>query len=56
MLHCKYGSKELVNMCYALGFSCSYAEVLTYEISAAMQGEISVQEDGFVQFVHDNAD
>lgn len=52
----KYGSKELVQMCHAMGFSCCYNEVRNYKISAAMQREVNLQENTFIQFVHDNAD
>uniref|UniRef100_A0ABD2WYE4 Uncharacterized protein n=1 Tax=Trichogramma kaykai TaxID=54128 RepID=A0ABD2WYE4_9HYME len=55
-LHRKFGSKELVDMCHTMGFSCSYNEVRTYETSAVMQAEIQVKDDTFVQFVCDNAD
>lgn len=54
--HRKFGSKELIDICHALGFSCSYTEARTYEISAALQGKIEIDEGAFVQFVHDNAD
>ncbi|KAL7307866.1 hypothetical protein TKK_0000186 [Trichogramma kaykai] len=55
-LHRKYGSRELIDMCHAMGFCCSYDEVRTYETSAAMQGQIEVKDKAFIQFVHDNAD
>lgn len=55
-MHRKIGSREMVVMCHAMGFSVSYNVVRTYEISAALQGDIELKEDAFIQFVSDNAD
>ena len=55
-LHRKFGSRELVDICHAMGFSCTYNEVRTYESSAALQGEIELKNGAFIQFVSDNAD
>lgn len=55
-LHRKFGSRELIDMCYAMGFCCSYNEVRNYEMSAAMQGGVEFKDGAFIQFVYDNAD
>lgn len=54
--HRKFGSKELVDMCHSMGFSCAYSEVLHYVKSAAEQKQISLNPGGFVQFFQDNGD
>lgn len=43
-LYRKFGSKKMIELCYNLGFSCSYAEVQLYEISAACQDERLLKE------------
>lgn len=57
-LYRKFGSKHLVNICAAMGFSCSYDEALLVESSAIVQGEGTppIEKGAFVQFVSDNAD
>lgn len=55
-LHWKFGFKQIIDICHALGFSASYQEARWYEISAALQGKISLSHNCFIQFVHDNAD
>lgn len=54
----KYGSKHLVNMCAALGFSCSYSAAVQLETSAILRDESSppIEKGAFIQFVYDNAD
>ncbi|XP_052758830.1 uncharacterized protein LOC128202453 [Galleria mellonella] len=54
-LYRKFGSKKMIELCYNLGFSCSYAEVQLYEISAACQDERLLKEP-FLQIVSDNSD
>ena len=34
-LYRKYGSKKILQICYSLGFSCSYSEVKLYQICAS---------------------
>lgn len=51
----KFGSRKIIELCYQLGFSCSYSEVLLYEISAACQAE-RILENPFMQIVSDNSD
>lgn len=52
----KFGSRHLVDVLSALGFSASYAEVCTYEISSINQPERRILPCGFIQFAFDNAD
>lgn len=51
----KFGSKRIIDICYHLGFSCSYSEVQLYETSAACQAQ-RILVDPFLQFVSDNSD
>lgn len=54
-LYRKFGSKNMIELCYKFGFSCSYAKVKLYEISAACQAERLLKEP-FLQIVADNSD
>lgn len=54
-LHRKFGSKVLIDILCNLGFCVTYKEVLQYERSVTSQ-EITRIENGYVQFVYDNAD
>lgn len=54
-LHRKYGSKALVDILCNLGVSVPYKEVLKYERSVTSEESTRI-EDGYVQFVFDNAD
>lgn len=51
----KFGSKNMVEICHQLGFSCSYSEVKLYEICASTQMERKLI-DPFIQIVSDNSD
>ncbi|XP_046409257.1 uncharacterized protein LOC124174204 [Ischnura elegans] len=51
----KFGSKKIIEICYQLGFSCSYSEVKLYEICAASQLERQLI-NPFIQIVSDNSD
>lgn len=51
----KFGSKKMIEICYQLGFSCSYSEVKLYEICAADQLERRLI-NPFIQIVSDNSD
>lgn len=51
----KFGSKRIVDLCYQLGFSCSYKEIKLYEISAACDSQ-RILLNPFIQFVSDNSD
>ncbi|KAK7096605.1 hypothetical protein V1264_005881 [Littorina saxatilis] len=57
MHHC-FGSKFLIDTVYSLGFSSSYREVKTYEMSAAATQEIIVPatDEHFMQYMADNVD
>lgn len=57
-LYRKYGSKHLVNLCAALGFSCSYSAAVQLETSAILREEATppIEKRGILQFVYDNAD
>lgn len=57
-LYRKFGSKHLVNLCAALGFSCSYSEAMLLESSAIARDEASpnIERGAFIQIVYDNAD
>ena len=55
-IHRKYGSKELIGLLNNVGFSESYVEVQRYEYSLFADMPDSVSEQGFAQFVFDNAD
>lgn len=52
----KFGSRNLIDVLSALGFSCSYKEATRLEQSAILHPEIPVQDNAFMQFVFDNAD
>lgn len=51
----KFGSKKIIDICYNLGFSCSYSEVKLYEICAAGQPGRTLS-NPFLQIVSDNSD
>lgn len=51
----KFGSKKIIEICYNLGFCCSYSEIKLYEICAAGQAE-RVLLNPFLQIVSDNSD
>lgn len=57
-LYRKFGSKHLINLCSAMGFSCSYSEAVRIESSAIVCGESlpPLGEGSFMQFTFDNAD
>lgn len=54
-LHRKFGSKVLIDMLCNLGVCVPYKEVLKYERSVTSQ-EGTIIENGYVQYVFDNAD
>lgn len=56
MLHRKFGSKRIIDICSNLGFCSPYKEAQLYEASAALQSETQIKPGTFVQFVCDNAD
>lgn len=51
----KFGSRNTTNLCYQLGFSCSYHEVKLYETCVALKTNGSLIEL-FLQIVSDNSD
>lgn len=51
----KFGSKKIIEICYQLGFSCSYSEVKLYEMCASNQMERQLI-NPFIQIVSDNSD
>lgn len=57
-LYRKFGSKHLVNLCAAMGISCSYSEAMLFESSAIVRGGglPPIAKGAFIQFVFDNAD
>jgi len=55
-VHRKFGAKELVTLLPNLGFSASYDEVLRLESSILNCNPSEITNDGFQQFVFDNAD
>lgn len=54
-IHCRYASRELIDILSSLSFADDYKEVQRFE-HALMSGEPSYHLDGFTQFVFDNAD
>lgn len=46
--HRKFGSEESVDMGNAMGFSCSYAEARTHNVSASLQEEVNLKPEAFV--------
>lgn len=56
MLHRKFGSKKIINICNSLGFCASYKEAQLYEASSTFAAPVQIKPGTFVQFVHDNAD
>lgn len=46
----------LLDMLSKLDMYVSYSEAINFEASVAQNAQPSVREDGFVQFVYDNAD
>lgn len=55
-LYRKYGSRNLVDVLSALGFSSSYNDVRNFEVSCLQQPLKIVTNNSFTQFVFDNAD
>lgn len=57
-VHHNFESQFLVDLLYSLGFSSSYKEVRTYELSAAATQELKLPSDDqhFVQYMADNVD
>lgn len=56
MLYRKYGSRHLVDVLSAMGFSSSYSEVRKFETSALQQPLQILTKNSFTQFIFDNAD
>lgn len=54
-LHRKFGSRNLIDVMCNLGICAPYREVLNYEKSVTSQDSTKI-EDGYVEFVYDNAD
>lgn len=55
-LYHKFGSKQLIELLSSLGFASSYNDASMLEISAVMRPEKIAIDEGFLQFVFDNAD
>ncbi len=55
-LHRRFRSRHLINLLHNLGCSVSYSEISKYETSVTINTSNDVQDNGFVQFVFDNAD
>lgn len=55
-LYKKFGSKSLINILSAMGFSAPYREVTIFENSCIHRPESEILENSFSQFVFDNAD
>ncbi|GBN35352.1 hypothetical protein AVEN_89263-1 [Araneus ventricosus] len=54
--HRRFRSRHLINLLHNLDWSISYSEICKYETSVTMNTSSEVQDNGFVQFVIDNAD
>lgn len=54
--HRRFRSRHLINLLHSLGCSVSYSEICKYEASVTINTSSEVHDDGFVQFVFDNAD
>lgn len=55
-LYKKFGSRNLINVLSALGFSSTYEEVSLFESSCIQRQQPCILPDAFSQFVFDNAD
>lgn len=55
-LYKKFGSKSLINILSAMGFSATYREITIFENSCIHRAESEILENSFNQFVFDNAD
>lgn len=55
-LYKKFGSKNLINILSALGFSSSYSETALFETSCIMRPPLQIEPNAFSQFMFDNAD
>ncbi|GBM42127.1 hypothetical protein AVEN_99051-1 [Araneus ventricosus] len=55
-LHRRFRSKLLINLLHNLGWSISCSEICKYETSITTNTSSEVQNNGFAQFVFDNAD
>ena len=58
-LHCRYGSKRLIDVLANFGFSASYKETVLYEVSTVYHSPPSIlpPESGtLIQYAADNAD
>lgn len=55
-IHCKYPSRELIDILSSISFTDDYKEVQRFENSLLSVGELSYDLNGFTQFMFDNAD
>ncbi|GBM11001.1 hypothetical protein AVEN_1336-1 [Araneus ventricosus] len=55
-LHRRFRSRHLINLLRNFGWSISYREICKYETSVTMSTSSEVQDNGFSQFVFNNAD
>ncbi|GBM12590.1 hypothetical protein AVEN_146773-1 [Araneus ventricosus] len=54
-LHRGFRSRHLINLLHSLSWSISYSEICQYETFVTMNTSREVQDNGYVQFVFDNA-
>lgn len=52
----KTGSRKVLEVLNSMGFCCTYKESVRFEISSAMQVPKEKNQEGFSQFIFDNAD
>jgi len=52
----KFASRKLLDILHSLGFSSSYHEAVRFEVSSSLAPPIPIEQNGFMQFVFDNAD
>lgn len=55
-LHRRFRSRHLIDLLHNVDMCASYSEICKYEASVTLHLSNEVHEEGFVQFVFDNAD
>ena len=55
-LHRRFASRQLIDILAKLGVAASYKETLRYVNSLVRTASVNIREDGFLQYIFDNAD
>lgn len=55
-IHCKVGSKALIDMLSTFGACCTYKKSRLFEEAACLGCTVDIEDESFSQFIFDNAD